>query len=76
MKKIDSCGAQLSSWNKKVFGNVQKNLAEAKSKLEKLQTLNPTIVSKEALERTKKDVHIWLERDELMWKQRSKVMWL
>lgn len=49
MNKIARCGVQLSAWNKNVYGNVQKNLMEAKHKLEELQAQDLEFVSREAV---------------------------
>lgn len=60
MQRIGNCSSQLGHWNKNCFGNV------AKHKLEMIQNLDLDSVSKEALDRAKKDIHIWLEMDQLM----------
>lgn len=66
----------MSLWNRNYFGNVQKNLAEAKSKLKSIQELETELVSKELLDGARREVNIWLEREEVMWRQWSRVLWL
>lgn len=57
MNKIARCGVQLSAWNKNVYGNVQKILMEAKHKLEELQAQDLVFVSREEVERARKEDH-------------------
>lgn len=52
MQRIGNCSPQLGRWNKNCFGNV------AKHKLEMIQNLDTGSISKEALDRAKKDIHI------------------
>ncbi|CAI9757429.1 unnamed protein product [Fraxinus pennsylvanica] len=41
-EKIKCCGELLSAWNQHHFGNVHKQLKQAKHKLERLAELNPS----------------------------------
>lgn len=58
------------------FGNVQKKLQEAKQRLKNIQEMESGLADSGMVNEARKEVHVWLERDELMWKQRSRVLWL
>lgn len=66
IQKIKNCSFQLSQWNRTCLRNVQKNLAKAKSNLARIQNMELDLVSKKILDQTRKNVHLWLERNEIM----------
>ncbi|XP_042962749.1 uncharacterized protein LOC122297028 [Carya illinoinensis] len=76
MENISKCGDDLSQWNKRSFGNVQKELASAKDKLKGIEEMDPNFQHTSLHKEAREEVQKWLERDELMWKQRSRVQWL
>ncbi|KAF5468190.1 hypothetical protein F2P56_012365 [Juglans regia] len=76
MRRVKECNSKLDNWNRTRFGLVHKNLAKAKDKLQTLQEEDPNCVEAENLKAPRKEVQLWLERDELLWKQRSRVLWL
>ncbi|KAF5464768.1 hypothetical protein F2P56_014820, partial [Juglans regia] len=76
MDKIAGCSQKLQVWNKRKFGNVQVQVARAQRRLQYLQERSHRGSSNENLKKAKEEVHIWLEREEVMWRQRSKALWL
>lgn len=70
------CGSHLKQWNMFNFGNVQRCLMEANLQLKMVQKMSPNHTSVERLAQARKEVHVWLKRDEKMWKQRSRILWL
>lgn len=76
MRRISVCSENLTKWNKLSFGNVQRQLQQAKTKLQRLQETNPTHLNKDAFKEAHKEVHCWLERNEILCRQRSKALWL
>ncbi|KAG2707736.1 hypothetical protein I3760_05G160800 [Carya illinoinensis] len=76
MGRISRCAIELGRWNKTSFGHVQKNLANAKRKLQCLEANDSGSLFLEEHKQACLEVQKWLERDELMWKQRSRVKWL
>ncbi|XP_041001573.1 uncharacterized protein LOC121247264 [Juglans microcarpa x Juglans regia] len=73
---IKGCGEELTSWNRVSFGQVRRKLNEARNELEKLQLLNSCHPFPGGLSMARKEVQLWLERNEVMWRQRSRVQWL
>lgn len=68
MQLIQKCGIFLIQWNKSIFCHVQQNLAKA-NPLKLAQDRHPVESSSEEIPQARKEVHTWLERDEIMWKQ-------
>lgn len=60
------CDESLGQWNKNYFGNVQKHLVEAQKRLQEAQSMDQRMVSIEVIREAQMDVHLWLERDEMM----------
>lgn len=76
MELISKCGAKLKHWNRYSFGNIQKHLTEANETLKRALEQHPTDFNSSVLNEARKEVQVWLERDEMMLKQCSKVSWL
>lgn len=74
MDIIERCNESLYKWNKNNFGNVHKHLVKAKQSLQHVQSMDQCMTSNDELKEAQKDVHLWLECEEMMWKQRSKVI--
>ncbi|KAF5458653.1 hypothetical protein F2P56_022666 [Juglans regia] len=76
LDKIKRCGEKLDVWNRVCFGNVRRNIEQARLKLKKLQQSDPYYQRSNSLRAARTDLQKWLERDEHLWKQRAKVLWL
>ncbi|KAF5451994.1 hypothetical protein F2P56_027039 [Juglans regia] len=63
-------------WNRAYFGNVRRNIEQARLQLRKLLHSNPCHLRSDCLRDARSELQKWLERDELLWKQRAKVKWL
>lgn len=72
MSCIFGCGLRLKSWNKTHFGQVRQRLATAERKLIRLKSKGRGVIEEDIRE-AQKEMHIWMERDEIMWRQRSRV---
>ncbi|CAM8995263.1 unnamed protein product [Rhodiola kirilowii] len=76
LDKLDRLKTPIKVWNKRVFGNVDKNIQSLRDSLSAVRQLPRTDsnVEQEKLICAKMDE--WLSREEIMWQQRSRVLWL
>ena len=70
---IENLGRDLKSWNRHVFGNLNKRIKEETKKLERLEKRNPSIENITQLCDQKKVVNDLLQKQEIMWRQRSRI---
>nr|POE82123.1 hypothetical protein CFP56_57259 [Quercus suber] len=61
---------QLQTWNRREFGNVNKNLKQEESCLQQLEALNLLYESAEEIQALKKEINKEMIREEMMWNQR------
>ncbi|XP_050264248.1 uncharacterized protein LOC126708501 [Quercus robur] len=73
---LKSCQAHLQTWNRREFGNVNKNLRQKQSRLQQLEELNLLHESVEEIQTLKKEINEVLLREEMMWNQRSRALWV
>ncbi|KAF5443558.1 hypothetical protein F2P56_036105, partial [Juglans regia] len=76
LRSMKKCGEQLSEWNKKSFGNVSRKLNMAKHYLKQIQDRDSLHPDSVVVTKARREVQVWLEREEVMWKQRSRIQWL
>lgn len=76
MQLNSRCGVKLQKWNKKRFENVQRCIQKANLQLHQAQNFMQDPLQSEKLSRAWREVHVWIEREEMIWKQRSRVQWL
>jgi len=55
--RIKSCQAHLQNWNRRVFGNVNKNLKQKQSRLQHLEALNLLHEPAEEIQVLKKEIN-------------------
>ena len=74
--RIKSCQAHLQNWNRRVFGNVNKNLKQKQSHLQHLEALNLLHESAKEIQALKKEINEIMIREEMMWNQRTRALWV
>ena len=67
---IESCGSQLSKWNKEVFGNLNSNICIKQKELDEL--ISSSKLDEHAIETCIKELLGLIHMEEIMWKQRAK----
>ncbi|CAM8965988.1 unnamed protein product [Rhodiola kirilowii] len=74
--KLKGCGRELATWNRVVFGKVQKRIADLKDQIElqKSRFRTDEVIERET--KLQRELDEWLAREELLWRQRSRVEWL
>ena len=68
--RLKSCQAHLQTWNRRVFGNVNKNLKQKQSCLQQLEALNLLHEAGEEIQSLKKEINEEMMREEMMRNQR------
>ena len=76
MQKIEKCSKDLEWWEKKVFGNVRRELEEKKKMLAKIKAETMRRGDNSQLRELKVEIHDLMDKETLMWSQRSRVLWL
>ena len=66
----------LQTWNKRVFGNVNKTLKLKQNRLQQLEMLNLLHEPVEEIKALKKEINEVTLREEMMWNQRSRALWV
>ena len=72
--RIKCCQAHLKTWNRREFGNVNRNLKQKQSRLQQLEALNLLHESTEEIQALKKEINEVMIREEMMWNQRSRAL--
>ncbi|XP_023886945.1 uncharacterized protein LOC111999058 [Quercus suber] len=76
MDRLKSCQEQLSKWNWRVFGNVNKTLKQKKDQLQHLEAVDDRLDKAEEIQGLKKEINEIQIREEIMWNQRARALWL
>ena len=76
MQKIEKCSKDLEWWEKKVFGNVRRELEEKKKMLAKIEAETMRRGDNSQLRELKVEIHDLMDKETRMWSRRSKVLWL
>ncbi|KAL9666399.1 hypothetical protein QQ045_000729 [Rhodiola kirilowii] len=76
VETLERCADQLDTWNKSVFGKVEKKIKEAKKELQGIRAMPRTQIMAEIEKEFTSKIDEWLEKEEFMWRQRSRVDWL
>ena len=74
--RLKSCQAHLQSWNRREFGNVNKNMKQKQSRLQQLEGLNLLHEAAEEIQSLKKEINEEMIREEMIWNQRSRALWV
>lgn len=75
-EKIMKCGAELTTWAKKEFGNIRKQKKELTELLAELQKSDGGDNRDEYMQSIEQQLDQILKREETMWYQRSRALWL
>ena len=75
LAKVEKCGKGLSWWNKKIFGNVKRELDRLKKNLAKAEIEAMTSGNNFRIRQIKREIKVFLEKGAIMWAQRSRVLW-
>ena len=74
--RLKCCQESLKSWNKRVFGNVNKTLKLKQNRLQQLESLDLLHEPAEEIKALKKEINEITLREEMMWNQRSRALWV
>ena len=74
--RLKCCQAHLRSWNRREFGNVNKNMKQKQSRLQQLEGLNLLHEATEEIQSLKKEINEEMIREEMIWNQRSRALWV
>ena len=74
--KVSNCQSQLSTWNEKVFGNINLLLAQKRKQLVKVEALSMVGKGHERVKSLSNEIDKLMEMEECMWNQRAKSDWL
>ncbi|KAL0009864.1 hypothetical protein SO802_004972 [Lithocarpus litseifolius] len=74
--RLKHCQVQLLNWNRRVFGNVNRELKLKQRRLQQLENLNQFHETAEEIKAVKKEINENLLREEIMWNQRSRALWI
>ena len=72
--RIKSCQNHLQTWNRREFGNVNKNLKQKQSRLQQLEALYLLHELAEEIQALKKEINKIMIWEEMMWNQRSRAL--
>ena len=76
MRKIDSCGKELTNWSKKHFGSICKELDRKRKELAQYERLALQGGNATQLLAIQKEINSLMDKEERMWRQRSKTLYL
>ena len=74
--RIKSFQNHLQTWNRREFGNVNKNLKQKQSRLQQLEALYLLHELAEEIQALKKEINKIMIWEEMMWNQRSRALWV
>ena len=74
--RVKQCKVQLQDWNRRVFGNVNRELKSKQRHLQQLESLNQLHETTKEIQALKKEINEILLREEIMWNQRSRAFWI
>ena len=66
----------MKSWNKRVFGNVNKTLKLKQNLLQQLESLDLLHEPAEEIKAFKKEINEVMLQEKMMWNQRSRALWV
>ena len=76
LSKVSNCQVQLTSWNKKTFGNVLWSLAKKRKQLAEAESISMARGSHERVRVLTEEINKLMDMEECMWNQRLKTKWL
>ena len=76
LKKIDSCGKELTNWSQKHFGSIRKELAQKRKEQARYERLALQGGNATRLLAIQKEINSLMDKEERMWRQRSRTLYL
>ena len=72
MRKIETCGKELTRWSKECFGNIRNELAKKRRELARVERQALQGGCAIRLVEIKNEINSLMDKEERMWRQRSK----
>ena len=76
MKKIETCGMELTKWSKNNFGNVRRELEKKRKLLTQAERVTINGGSVHTLKKLEQEINVLMDRESKLWRQRAKIQWL
>ena len=67
LSKVKNCQVELTSWNKKTFGNVRSSLAKKRKQLAEAESISMARGSHEKVEVLTEEINKLMDMEECMW---------
>lgn len=71
--KLNALPPSLKFWNKTVFDNIEKNIKDARDRLEFLHSPHPNEASLHAIKEEEANLDDWLHKNDIKWAHKSRV---
>ena len=76
LKKIETCGTELTKWSKNNFGNVRRELEKKCKLLTQAKRVAINGGSVHTLKKLEQEINVLMDRESKLWRQRAKIQWL
>ena len=76
MKKIETCGTELTKWSKNNFGNVRRELEKKRQLLAQAERVAINGGSVQRMKKLEQEINVLMDREAKLWRQRAKIQWL
>lgn len=76
MTNVGHCGAALSMWSDKEFGNIPKEVVKCKNELARLQPALQTTDNIQAAQSSENKIAVFFRKKDVFWLQLSWVSWM
>lgn len=76
LRKIATCGKELTRWSRNCFGNIHKELEKKRKELTRVERLALQGGCATQLIAIQKEINSLMDKEECMWRQRSRSLYL